>query len=212
MARPRSDLRERMIATARAEFLEHGVDAGSLRAIAKRARTTIGMVYYYFPTKDVLFLAVVDESYDAMLARLAVAIEPTRSFAERVERLYGFFGALSPDERDVLRMIVREALCSTERLQSLLARFERGHLPMVIDLVRAGFAEGQLQPGLHPLLAMACLGGIGLLPQLVLPALTARLPLMAGLGSLGSQPELATKLTSIYLQAVGAKPSTGGAS
>ena len=109
-------------------------------------------------------------------------------------------------------MIVREALCSTERLQSLLERFERGHLPMVIDLVRAGFAEGKLQPGLHPLLAMACLGGIGMLPQLVLPAIAARVPLMAGLGSLGSQPELATKLTAIYLQAVGAKPSTGGAS
>lgn len=209
MARPRSDLRERIIAKARAEFLEHGVDAGSLRAIARRARTTIGMVYYYFPTKDALFLAVVDETYDAMLARLAIAIEPTRSFADRVERLYAFFGGLSQDERDVLRMIVREALCSTERLQSLLARFQRGHLPMVIDLVRAGFAEGQVSPGLHPLLAMACLGGIGMLPQLVLPALAARLPMMAGLGGLGGQPELAQQLTSIYLRAVGAKPGGG---
>jgi AcrR family transcriptional regulator len=209
MARPRSDLRERLIATARAEFLEHGVDAGSLRAIAKRARTTIGMVYYYFPTKDVLFLAVIDESYDAMLARLAIAIEPRRSFAERVERLYAFFGALSQQERDVLRMIVREALCSTERLQSLLARFERGHLPLVIDMVRAGFAEGRMQPGLHPLLAMACLGGIGMLPQLVLPALAARLPVVAALGGLADQPALAKQLTSIYLQAVGAKPGGG---
>ena len=61
MARPRSDIQKRIVLAARTRFLADGVDGASLRHIARAARTSIGMVYYYFPTKDDLFLAVVEE-------------------------------------------------------------------------------------------------------------------------------------------------------
>jgi AcrR family transcriptional regulator len=38
--------------------LGDGVDGASLREIAREAGTNIGMVVYYFATKDDLFLAV----------------------------------------------------------------------------------------------------------------------------------------------------------
>jgi AcrR family transcriptional regulator len=44
MARPRSDIRPRLLASARARFLREGVDGASLRSIAKDAATNIGMV------------------------------------------------------------------------------------------------------------------------------------------------------------------------
>ena len=49
MARPATDLRLRVLAAARAAFEADGFDATSLRAIARGAGTTIGMIYYYFP-------------------------------------------------------------------------------------------------------------------------------------------------------------------
>ena len=59
MARPKSDIEPRIIHAARRRFLEDGVDGASLRKIAREAGTNIGMIYYYFPTKDDLFLAYV---------------------------------------------------------------------------------------------------------------------------------------------------------
>ena len=44
MARPRSNIKERIVRAARAEFLKIGVEAASLRAIARRARTHLGMI------------------------------------------------------------------------------------------------------------------------------------------------------------------------
>src|SRR4029077_6434218 len=57
MARPRSDIQPRIVRAARERFLAEGVDGASLRTIASDAGTNVGMVFYYFPTKDDLFLA-----------------------------------------------------------------------------------------------------------------------------------------------------------
>src|SRR3954471_14354662 len=102
MARPRSDIRTRVLHEARTRFLLEGVDGASLRRIAEDAGTSIGMVYYYFPTKDELFLAVVEEVYEVVLADLLAALEPTRSVPERIEGLYAQIGRLSENERMVV--------------------------------------------------------------------------------------------------------------
>ena len=74
MARPRSDIRPRIVDSARARFLSLGVDGASLREIARDAGTNIGMVAYYFPTKDDLFLAVVEEVYASEVADLSIGL------------------------------------------------------------------------------------------------------------------------------------------
>ena len=46
------------------------------------------MIYYYFPTKDDLFLAVVEEVYVALLADLEARLARSRPVEERIRRLY----------------------------------------------------------------------------------------------------------------------------
>ena len=67
MPRPPSDIAARIVEAARDRFLLQGVDGASLRSIAADAGTNIGMVYYYFKTKDDLFLAVIEEAYAQLL-------------------------------------------------------------------------------------------------------------------------------------------------
>src|SRR3954467_5674250 len=88
MARPKSDIEPRILAAARARFLSDGVDGASLRQIAADAGTSIGMVYYYFPNKDDLFLAVVEEVYEGVLALFEKALSHPSSVSERLGRLY----------------------------------------------------------------------------------------------------------------------------
>src|SRR6185312_177326 len=142
MARPRSDIEPRIVHAARRRFLKEGVDGASLRHIARDAKTSIGMVYYYFPTKDDLFLGVVEEVYEVALADLVKALDPSLPVEERILRLYSRVGSIKEEEVLVVRLVLREALVSSQRLDTIVERFERGHLPLMLKLVADGLQMG----------------------------------------------------------------------
>jgi AcrR family transcriptional regulator len=119
------------------------------------------MIYYYFPTKDDLFLAVVEEIYVGLLDKLESALARTRPVIDRLHALYERLGALSADERDVVRLVLREVLASPARLERLLARFRRGHIPLLVDLVRDGVAAGVFRNDLPAGVLMAAIGHAG---------------------------------------------------
>src|SRR5204862_7757124 len=115
MARPRSDIGPRIANAARRRFLEQGVDGASLRTIARDAGTSIGMVYYYFPTKDDLFLGVVEEVYVKLVSDMTRALEPNAPAPERIRRLYARVGTVTDAELATVQLVVREALASSAR-------------------------------------------------------------------------------------------------
>lgn len=200
MARPKSDIEPRILAAARAKFLSDGVDGASLRAIAADAGTSIGMVYYYFPTKDELFFGVVEELYQRLLKDIESAIAPDVSVRERVERLYLRVARISEEELTVLRLVVREALTSNERFVRLRQRFQSGHVPMIARLISDGYAQGVFDPKLHPMIAMLSVAGVGVMPQLLRRALDAILPFP---GTPGGE-ELARALVGVLFNGTGA--------
>jgi len=172
VARPPSDIRLRIVHAARDVFGAESVDGASLRAIARAARTSIGMIYYYFPTKEELFFAVVEEVYAALLADLSEALAldggaaPPLSIEERLRRLYRRIGGMSDLELQVLRLCVREALTSPERRARLIDRAMHGHLPILMRLVLEGMREGCLDASRHPALLLMCTAVVGVGPQL----------------------------------------------
>ena len=56
-----NESREKLIASAKKEFLEKGFEKASLRSISSAAGLTTGAVYFFFRDKNGLFGAVVDE-------------------------------------------------------------------------------------------------------------------------------------------------------
>jgi AcrR family transcriptional regulator len=202
MARTRSDISERLIPVARAHFLRDGVEGASLRNIAKDAGTSIGMIYYYYPAKDDLFLAVIEPPYTVLLERLSAAFRPDRPFPEQVELFYGIYGELTEVERQTLRLMLREALGSAERLGRLISRFRTGHIPMLLQAVAGGQRSGSLDPEIHPLITLAAMGAIGVLPQVLLDAVGPKLPI-----PLPNATELPRQLAKIFIRAF--RPETG---
>jgi AcrR family transcriptional regulator len=161
VARAASDIGPRIVAAARARFLIEGVDGASLRAIARDARTSIGMIYYYHPTKDDLFLAVVEEVYVALLKDLEARLAPGKPVPDRLQALFERIGEASDDERQVLQLVLREALTSPARLARLIRRFQRGHVPLLVELVRDGVAAGVFRADVPPPLLLAAIVAIG---------------------------------------------------
>jgi TetR/AcrR family transcriptional regulator len=180
MARPRSDIAARVLRAARRRFLRDGVDGASLRAIAHDAGTTIGMIYYYHPTKDELFLAVVEEVYVGVLAGLETALASARPVTERLRALFARLAALSGDERDVLRLVVREALASPTRLSRLISRFRRGHIPLLLGLVQDGRSQSLFRGDVTPAALVVAIGALAGPAQVALGVVTALLPAVSG--------------------------------
>lgn len=169
MARPRSDIEPRILHAARARFLAEGVDGASLRTIASDAKTNVGMISYYFATKDDLFLAVVEEIYGKLVDDLGHALRGAGGVREKLGAGFARIASASNDEMQVIRLVIREALLvpTSPRLARVLARFREGHLGMVLQAVGQGVAEGELDASVPlPLLLITTVAMAGV-PQLI---------------------------------------------
>ena len=206
MPRPRSDIQPRILHAAKNRFLSDGVDGASLRSIASDADTSIGMIYYYFPTKDDLFFAVVEEVYEVIMRDLEAAIAPDVDVEQRISRLARRFGNLSEDELSVMQLVAREALTSSSRLQRLLERFMRGHVPLIGRLVADGFAAGCFDERLHPIVVMLSVLGVTAIPQVIRRVIGKRLPFPL-LRDAPSGEALAADLVKVLFRGVG-KPAS----
>jgi TetR/AcrR family transcriptional regulator len=166
MARPPSDIAPRILHAARERFLFEGVDGASLRKIAKDAGTNIGMVYYYFKTKDDLFLAVLEEVYGRLLEDMRGIMAEPLPPEERIAGLYQRLAAMSDDEFKTVRLIMREALVSSARLGRLAQRFLDGHIPLMLKLLQDGAEQSRLRSDLHPVALLGAMFSLGLMPQI----------------------------------------------
>lgn len=174
MARPKSDLSTKLVDAARRRFLRDGVEGASLRGIAQDAGTNIGMVYYYFKTKDELFLAVVEDVYVGLLADFERALSaPDVPPEARLLRIFERVAAFDERELEVSRLIVREALVSSERLARLARRFEAGHVPLMIGVLAGGVEQGRFARDLHPAVLVAATAILAVFPQLLHHAVSA---------------------------------------
>lgn len=70
MARRGAVLREHILDAAKDVFLTSGFERTSMDAVAARAETSKRSLYAHFPTKDTLFLAVIDRVHDLFRDRL----------------------------------------------------------------------------------------------------------------------------------------------
>jgi AcrR family transcriptional regulator len=204
MPRPKSDIEPRIVHAARERFLVEGVEGSSLRSIAKLAKTSIGMIYYYFPTKDDLFLAVVEEVYTGFLEDLAHALTPDAPIEERLRRVSERIGNASDLERDVIKLVLREALVSSSRLDRLLDRFRRGHLALVLGALADGVAEGDIHAEHPPAVLLMSTFTLTVIPQLVRRFVGDKPPFSGA----PEGTQLAAELVGILFHGIAAPPST----
>jgi AcrR family transcriptional regulator len=185
------------------------VDGASLRAIARDAKTSIGMIYYYFPTKDDLFFAVVEESYEKILADLervlapgawvAGAPAPATTIEERLVRMFERVAEASDEEIETVRLVGREALLSSARRDRLAQRFTRGHVGLILRTVMDGMKEGAFDAKRHPLVLLLATFSLAFPPQVLRRLIGDRLPVPGA----PTGKELARELVDVLFRGVG---------
>src|SRR5229473_6624294 len=106
--------RRRLLAAAAQEFARTGLERASIDAISLAAGYAKGTIYNYFPSKEELFLAVVEEA-----SAQAGSPSPARRDAPARERLRATlagFCAWAGEHDALARVLVRECLMGTPGL------------------------------------------------------------------------------------------------
>jgi AcrR family transcriptional regulator len=105
-AEQRAQTRAELMDSARRLFLRRGFHAASLELVAEEAGFTIGAVYSRFGSKADLFLAILDERIDQLVAEVAKVAADAQPVAAHAELLAGRHMALLEREREWFPLVV----------------------------------------------------------------------------------------------------------
>lgn len=107
----RRDRRKTILDVASRSFLEHGYAATTMSAIAAKLGGSKGTLWSYFPSKEALFEAFLDDATTAYREHLAEILDPAGDFVPTLRRLARNFleKVTSPDSIALHRLVLSEA-------------------------------------------------------------------------------------------------------
>jgi AcrR family transcriptional regulator len=144
--------RAQLMASARQLFLRHGFHACSLELVAEEAGFTIGAVYSRFGSKADLFLAILAERIDQLVAEVAQVGGLHQPIPQQAELLAGRRMALLEREREWFPLVL-EFWSHAARDERLRREFGARHERLVgayAGLIEADYARLGLPLPLAP--------------------------------------------------------------
>jgi AcrR family transcriptional regulator len=155
--------KQRILAAATSVFSEYGYEKASIARICAALGIARGTLYQYFPDKQSLFHALVDEQLEQIRHftvpidwQAADAPEPERVFYERLLLIF----ELIHDHRDLFRLMVREARARNPETEERVRKGQREILSAMAAEFRAGARAGHFSCRDPEFAAAYLLGGI----------------------------------------------------
>ena len=151
-----------ILEVAAAEFGEKGLAGARIDEIAALTHTSKRMIYYYFGSKEGLYLAVLEEAYGnvrAVEARLQLDdLEPEQ--AQR--RLVAFTFDHHVAHESFIRLVMNENIHRGEYLAQSrrIGELNVPAIDAIERLYRRGVASGVFRPGLDPVDIHASISGL----------------------------------------------------
>ena len=148
--RRKADRPDEIIAAALDIFAEKGFAAARLDDIAARAGVSKGALYLYFPTKQDIFRAVVEQgvapNLDIVRAGLAA---PTEDFANLLRGLMKALPSViaTTSTGGIVKMVIGESRNFPELAQAWHDKLVQPVLAAMTDAIAAAQARGELRAG-----------------------------------------------------------------
>ncbi len=138
--------RQRLLEAALEVFAKHGYSDAAIDEIARASETSKGGLYFHFPSKHALFLALLDEASGQLLRRVEAAMaEETdplaRGDAALREVLHVFGG-----HRLLARFLLVEALGAGTAFTSKLNQLHTAFASLIADCLDEAVAQGHIPP------------------------------------------------------------------
>jgi AcrR family transcriptional regulator len=119
---PRNERRTQLLDAARQVFAEKGYHAAAMDDIADRAGVSKPVLYQHFPGKRELYLALLDESADQLLARIHQALLSTDDNKERVRATVAAYFDFVGDPETAHRLLFESDLTNEPAVRERLDR------------------------------------------------------------------------------------------
>lgn len=162
-------VRGRLLAAAIALFNRKGYAPTTVREIVDAAGVTKPALYYYFGSKEGIYLAILQESLAYFEIELQVAMETEGTIRERLQRLAAKVYALFREHSEVVRLV--HAVYYGPPQGAPTFNFHRFH-ELLVDaikrLVERGIATGELSAGSVEDTTLALLGATNVCMELEL--------------------------------------------
>ena len=141
-----------ILTVATHEFADKGLTGARIDEIAAATRTSKRMIYYYFGSKDGLYLAVLEEAYRRMRAIESDLhlddLPPTQALVRLVEFTYDHHR----DNEDFIRLVMNENIQRGNYLRQSqnIQQLNQNAIRSVRDVYDRGVAQGVFRTGLDP--------------------------------------------------------------
>ena len=138
--------KERILAAGRRRFETYGYRRTSIAEIARDAGIAVGTVYRYFPGKEAVFLAVVEDVNDAWLAESRRALDGPGTATDRLQRLGAASIQFAADNALITAIAMRDTdIVFAPLLERIYDDMQRRNVAMIADVVRDGIREGSFR-------------------------------------------------------------------
>lgn len=168
---PNTDVREALLAAARALFTERGYNQVGIREIARAAGANPAMIHYYFGDKEGLYRALLAAAFDKLLGQLDAHARQTNA-GEAISSIVQLYIGMLSREPWIPRLMVREVLSDEAPFrEEFVARFASRGARLLPTILRRAIDDGRLRSDLDPVLTTLSLIGMMVFPFLALPLL-----------------------------------------
>ena len=133
---PRHERRRQLLDAALEVFVSQGYHAAAMDEIAERAGVSKPVLYQHFPGKLDLYLALLDQSVDALVATVRQALRSTTENTQRVAATFSAYFEYMESEGRAYRLVFESDLSNEAAVRDRLERGQRECAEMISQMVR----------------------------------------------------------------------------
>ena len=145
--------RENILQEAIVEFVEQGLAGARVDAIAERTKTSKRMIYYYFTSKEQLYVEVLEKLYGEIRSIESCLNLDQLEPVEAIRRLVEFTFDHHDRNVDFVRIVCNENMHHGDYVKrsSAISSMNKTVLMALDEILRRGAAEGLFRQGLEAL-------------------------------------------------------------
>jgi AcrR family transcriptional regulator len=139
---PKPARRRQLLGAAREVFVAQGYHAAAMDEIAERAGVSKPVLYQHFPGKLELYLALLDESVDALAATVRNALASTTDNKQRVTATFTAFFDFVGSTGQAFRLVFESDLRNEPAVRDRLDRSTRDCAEIISEIIREDAGVG----------------------------------------------------------------------
>jgi len=152
---PRSARRRQLLAAAQEVFVAQGYHAAAMDDIADRAGVSKPVLYQHFPGKLDLYLALLEEHAEAMVAAVREALESTTDNKARVAATIAAYFRFVDEDGGAFRLVFESDLTNQPEVRELVEGTTLSCAELIAEVIRD---DAGLPPAEARLLAVGLVG------------------------------------------------------